>query len=325
MTILSDQGYESEMKTKVLPVLKERRLAGKFERTPGQKLYYEHFYTDREKPKAVVVMVHGFSEAIPKFYEAAWYFLENGYDVWMLQQREHGISYRSTRDRALIYVRDYNDLIEDLHFFVQNVVRLDSKHGCLPCYLFAHSMGGGVGANVLERHPSDFAKAVLTAPMLEMYAGGKPVWAVAAFARVLCLLGKGKEYLPGAQPYTGVRDFENSCSTCSERYEYWCDVQDRHPEYQMCVSSIRTALEFLKLTRSAVKPGNVSKVTAKVLLLQAGRDNMVSPGGQEKFIKRLGAKGQLIRFAAGKHELYRGRQEELSPYWEEIFEFLERE
>ena len=65
---LSEENYDSEMNTQVLPYLDERRQTGYFERIPGEKIYYEHYHAD--EPMGVIIISHGFTESIRKYYES---------------------------------------------------------------------------------------------------------------------------------------------------------------------------------------------------------------------------------------------------------------
>ena len=269
----------------------------------------------------MLVLVHGFTEGMVKFYETAYYFLQAGMDVWMLQQRGHGKSYRAgVEDVSLVQIDDYNDLIEDLHYFVHEIVMPAAKEG-LPLYVYGHSMGGGVSAIYLERYPGDFSKAVLNAPMLELDSGGIPVWAAVAFAKVMIFFGKGKNYMPGSKPYDGKDDFEGSCTTCRERYMQYQNLIRQHDFLKMCATSITTAMEFFRLTKDVTKPENMEKVRAKVLLFQAGKDNMVLPGGQNTFAGHI-KDAELVRIEEAKHEIYRCGDAILQPYWDKILSFL---
>ena len=321
--ISSKKDYAKEMDERVIPYLKARMESGMYERIPGQSLYYEHFRAD--EPKASIVLVHGFTEAIVKFYETVYYFLTEGFHVWLFQQREHGKSFRSTTDPNLVNIEHYEDLILDLNGFVTEKVKKDPDTGKMPLYLFGHSMGGGVSGCYLERFPDDFEKAVLSSPMMDINSGSIPGWAAWIYSKLMILMGKERNYIPGAMPFSSDPDFENSCSNCRERYLYWFYQQLAHREYQMRVSGIRTASEFLKLTSEVTAPENCSKVKAKVLLLQAGRDTVVNPGGQNKFISRIGSLGKKVVMPKAKHEIYLCSDRDLKEYWKTILEFLRGE
>ena len=331
--IIKDNEYRETMQRTVLPFLNAHKEKGSFERVPGQRLNYEHFAVLPEDaaPAGDIVVVHGFTENISKLYETAWYFLNGGYRVWLLQQRGHGASYRTVKDPSLVHIRNYRDLAEDLHCFVTEIVKPSLSEEAAsaggvesPLYLFGHSMGGGVSALYLERYPEDFKKAILSSPMLEISAGNIPIPAAVGFARLMIRIGKGSTYMPGSAPFSGKPDFEGSCTTCPERYMDYFEASVSDPELQMCAPSVQTSLQFLLLTREVMKPENIKKVKARVLLLQAGLDNMVLPGGQESFISQV-ADGRILRFPEAKHEIYRCCDTTLERYWEAVLSFLAEE
>ena len=330
LTIIKDKEYRETMQQTVLPFLNACMEKGSFERVPGQRLNYEHFAAlpENAAPVGDIVMVHGFTENISKLYETAWYFLNSGFRVWMLQQRGHGASFRPVKDPSLVHIRNYKDLVEDLHYFMAEIVKPSlseeaSRSGgtASQLYLFGHSMGGGVSALYLERYPNDFGKAVLSSPMLEISAGNIPIPVAVGFARLMIRLGKGSSYMPGSAPFSEKPDFENSCTTCPERYDDYFEASISDPELQMCAPSVQTSLQFLLLTREVMKPENIKKVKAKVLLLQAGLDNMVLPGAQDSFISQI-SDGRIVRFPEAKHEIYRCCDTTLERYWDAILSFL---
>ncbi len=320
--LIHEDNYAKEMDEVVIPWLTDRKTAGTFSREPGKELYYEHFSGD-SSPDRQLILLHGFSESLPKWYESVYYLVKNGFSVWMLQQREHGKSFRSTSDPSLIHLEDYSALIEDLHFFASEMVRKQSgMTPSEPLYLFAHSMGGGVGVCCMERYPDDFAKAVLSSPMLEMTAGGTPV----ALAKLLCmvkdLLGKGRQYMAGSAGFSPVPDFAASLDNSEARYLYSFETIKAHQEYQMCIPSYHTALQFLRLTKEATARKNCRRIKAQVLLLQSGRDSMVGLGGQNELIRRI-PRGKLEVFPDAKHELYMQGNPGLEKYWKMVFDFYD--
>ena len=320
MQLIKEEGYEKTMHDQVLPALMKRRTSGDFERIAGQKIHYRTYAADN--PRADLVLVHGFTEGIDKFNEVVYYFLQEGFNVWQIQQRGHGKSYRLVKDPSLVHLDSYHDLLEDLHFFVSEIVDRTRTDPSLPTYYFGHSMGGGVGAAYLETWPDDFQKAILSSPMLELDSGNIPVWVASVFAHLMIGLGKGTNYMPGSTPFSKTPDFENSCSNCQARFDYWFRQACEHEEYQTNGSSISTALEFLRLTKYATNAKNCKNVKADVLLVQAGKDHMVKPGGQETFIRQIGDRGRLLRIETAKHEIYMCVNSDQEKYWDEVMGFL---
>jgi len=318
--LIKETNYVKDMEEIVLPYLRQKKESGDFERIPGEPIHFRTYEADY--PKAELVLVHGFTEGIDKFNEVVYYFLQAGFNVWQIQQRGHGKSYRGHTDLSLVNILDYRDLVKDLHYFVTEIVKKRQKNPALPKYLYGHSMGGGVSALYLEDYPDDFQKAVLSSPMLELSSGGAPVWAAKLYGRVMTGIGRGSDYLAGSKPFRPEEDFENSCSNCLVRYRYWFEQTCKRPEYQTCATSVKTALEFLKLVQAAVNPKNCARIKADVLLINAGKDTMVLPGGQERFIRNIGKHGRMFRMANAKHEIYLGVDSDLEVYWNEILSFL---
>ena len=60
-----------------------------------------------EKPKGVIIISHGFTEAAPKYDEMIYYFLKAGYHVYMPEHMGHGQSYRLTADSSLVHIDCY--------------------------------------------------------------------------------------------------------------------------------------------------------------------------------------------------------------------------
>ncbi len=317
--MLNEKGYSQQMEQNVLPFLALRKQTGIFECEPGKAIYYEHYHADHARGS--VVLIHGFSEVTDKFSETIWDFLNRGYHVWAMDQREHGRSFRTLQDPSLIHIENSARLVSDLHMFVKTVVRKhpDGRDG--ERILFGHSMGGGVSACYLEKYPEEFDRAILSSPMLEMKTG-IPIWAAEGFAKAMTAFRRDKSPMPGSSPFQDTPDFEGSCTGCKARYDWWFEVMRKYPEYQMCVPTIRTAQELLRLTRYAGEEKRIRNVRAKVLMFQAGKDTMVGENGQNHWMEILGGQGKLVLLENAKHEIYRESDEILEAYWKEIDAFL---
>ena len=319
--IRADAAYAKTMDEKVVPYLAERCREGWSRTHKGDgQLYYRQYISD--EGRGTIVLLHGLTEGIDKFRETVYYFLTGGYHVWLLQQREHGRSVRSTEDISVVNITDFREMVRDVRVFVREIVKKSPLTDPEKLYLFGHSMGGGVSACYLEAYPEDFKKAVLSSPMLEITSAPIPLPAAKAFANLMIAVGKGASRMPGANPFSDVPDFENSCGNSPERYAYWFDQMKAEPAYQMCIPSVATTLQLFRLTQFARQKEMCKKVRAQVLLMQAGKDTMVLPGGQETFIAQIGEHGRIARFPEAKHEIYLCTDEILEEYWKEILAFL---
>ena len=316
-SVIPEDRYRETMKNTVYPVLDALRKTVTFERAPGEPIYCEHY--DAADPKGAVVIVHGFSSSLPKFYECVWYFLQEGFSVWQIQMRGHGRSFRGTDDPDLVYIKDFRDMLLDLRYFVRRLVRPSAVS--LPLYLYAHSMGGGLGACYLEQFPDEFEKAVLSSPMLGLQTGRTPLFAAYLMGQLKIRGGKGMEYMPGAAPFSDTPDFENSAATSRARYDEYFEIQKAHREYQMCVLCWQTSLQLLRITQTAMRPERIANISSGILLFQAEHDTFVKPEPQDAFIKQVKS-GTLVRVRGAKHEIYRSGDDILPDYWSRIMQFF---
>ena len=317
MRWITEENYEEVMQTVVEPFLAERRTEGYDERVAGQPIYYEHFTADA--PKGVIVISHGFTESVKKFYEAIYYMLQAGYEVFGLDHRGHGRSYRHNQDPLVVHVEHFQDYVLDLKHLVDTVVK--PAAGSLPLYLYCHSMGGCIGAWTIESYPELFNKAVLSSPMLGLGFGKIPTPVVYAVAS---LKGIGaKKALPMApqQGFVTEPDFEKSCDSSECRYLYYHKKRLADELLQTQAASINWGKEAVKATKRVTSKYQTGKISIPVLVCQAGADTVVKNESEDLFVSRV-PQSEMYKVPDMKHELYMTDSEVLIPYWEKIFKFL---
>ncbi len=317
MQWIKEERYEDAMRETVEPFVAERTESGSFERVPGQPIYFEH--ARAEAPKGVVVISHGFTESVRKFTESAYYMLQAGYEVWGLDHRGHGRSYRPNGHPHIVHVDRFEDYVEDLRYFVETLVLPAAKE--LPVFLYCHSMGGCIGAWTVEQYPDLFKKVVLSSPMLGLSFGALPVPVMYAAASVLGLGSRKKTSLQPAESFNPTPDFANSADSSECRYLYYLKKQTADPALQTFMPSIGWGKQSMRACRLVNLPKNRAKIRVPILLLQAGEDTMVKNAAQDAFAAAVPT-CTLIRIPGIKHELYMTDSDVLIPYWERIFKFL---
>ena len=156
---ISQKDFVNTMKNTVEPYLEKRKTTGYFEGCNNKKLYYAGFTAD--KTKAVIIISHGHREFIERYYELIYYFLKNNYSVFIAEHRGHARSEHLGLDKSQIHVEKFQYYIDDIKTFIDKIVlkKISNK----PLFLFAHSMGGGIGTGFLEKYPEYFKCAVLSA------------------------------------------------------------------------------------------------------------------------------------------------------------------
>ena len=317
MTWIESERYEEQMQTLVEPALAACRVTGFDERVPGQPIYYEHYRPER--PRGVIVISHGFTESIRKFPECIYYMLQAGYEVWGLDHRGHGLSYRPGGGDLVVHTDRFEDYVLDLVHLTETLVR--PAAGELPVYLYCHSMGGCVGAWTIEDYPELFRKAVLSSPMLGLSFGKIPTpvaWTVAALKSV-----GAKAALP-MSPVTEYPEetYEASASNSEPRFRYYYQKRRKDRSLQTCAASAGWGREAIAATWRVRAARNARRIRIPVLLFQAENDTFVVNAAQDEFAARV-RDCRLVKLPGMRHELYFAEGEALRTYWETIFAFFE--
>jgi len=129
------------------------------ETADGQKLYLQAWEPDTER-QAAMLLVHGLGEHSSRYAHLAEFLSSKGIAVYTFDGRGHGKSVKpkvtAYFDRAAHYVKDVDDLFQKMKSYV----------GDTPCFIFGHSMGGGMVAQHVLTHQPDAKGILLSAPAL---------------------------------------------------------------------------------------------------------------------------------------------------------------
>ena len=112
---------------------------GRFKGHYGLDLYYR-FWIPRGRPKAILLVVHGFAEHCGRYGNLVDYFLARGYGIYTFDLRGHGRS-----DGVRGYTDRLSDIVTDVEIF-RELVR--SRHHDVPLFLLGHSAGGTIAAAI---------------------------------------------------------------------------------------------------------------------------------------------------------------------------------
>lgn len=316
---LREEGYRGQMKHIVEPYLRKYRRLGSFAGFDGTQVFYCVYAREDLglASKGSIVISHGFSEFFEKYNEVAFYFLQAGYSVFIPEHRGHGRSERKVRNLEKVYVKSFSQYVRDLHIFVKQAVKPYGNE----IYLFAHSMGGAIGAMYLEAYPDDFKKAVLSSPMIQMNVRGVSYPMAMKIAHVCRALGFGRAYAAGQGGFHRRPDFERSSCLSLERHLY---AFGKRLGNQRCrtsgasyswVSAAGQASAFIQ------DEANIARIKIPVLLFAAGREHMVNTDEICRFAGKL-EDARLVWALDAKHEIFNAREPERLMFFDEIFAFL---
>ena len=252
--------------------------------------------------KGTIVIAHGFSEFYGRYDEISYYFLANGYNVAILEDRGHGYSPRDLGDFDRVWIDDWRRYVVDLKKFCETVARpLDP--GVALC-MYAHSMGGGIAVALTEQYPSTLDALVLSAPMIEPIVG-VPEQVAPAALDALCVGRGGEAPAPGQSPFPAWSEDLVAPGLSMARGKWLYDVRAEDGHYQNFEATNGWVREMLRLSKSIRRDSAIGRITTPVLLIQSGNDTQVSLPAQDQFVMHLtddGGEASLIRLDGAPHE-----------------------
>ncbi|MCR4951933.1 MAG: lysophospholipase, partial [Solobacterium sp.] len=215
-----------------------------------------------------------------------------------------------------VSVGSFDEYLEDVDALLEQVVNKYAKTD--KKFLFAHSMGGAVGALYLEKHPEMFRCAVLASPMLKMDYGAVPDRAIGLMAVYSDVVNNDEQYAPGQGAFTGESDLKNSSAMDRDRYEYQFSQRLEDKDYQTYGGTWGWVKAARIAAADAVK--NAGEIRTPVLVLQAGEDNMVDITGQNEF-RDKSEYVSLINYPGSRHELFNASKEIREEFFRDLLSY----
>ena len=262
--------------------------------------------------KGTVCLFHGRAEFIEKYFETVRELRSRGFAVATLDWRRQGKSDRALDDPRKGHVGDFSEYEIDIQTFMTEVVLPDCPP---PIFAIAHSMGGTVMMRIARQGLRWFDRIVLSAPMIEL-AGvrGSTLSRVAATA--MRFAGLGSAYVPGGTatvlstgPYIG-----NRATSDPVRHARTKAVLEAAPELGIGSPTVSWLNAAYRAMGEFSDPNYPGKVRQPLMLIAAGRDQVVSTAAIEDVAIRLRAGSHLI-IAGARHELMMEQDRYRGQFW----------
>ena len=276
----SQEEHFSHTMTNAVSEMWQQRHEGKFTGVKECELGWVSL-TPKRSDK-VIIVVNGRVETYWKYQELFYDLVKQGYHVYSFDHRGQGVSERLVADHELGYVEHFDDYVEDLHLFMQNIVK---PKGYKQHFILGHSMGGAITSLALARYPTLFDRAVLSAPMHGIYVKPHLKPFAEALIGITELFCRQPHYAIGQKPYY-AKPFDGNLLTHSQtRYQWFRDLYDVRPKLRIGGASNHWVWESIKAARQAIQQANT--ITISVLLLQGSEDKIVDNACQQQFQQRL--------------------------------------
>ncbi|WP_027487962.1 alpha/beta fold hydrolase [Allorhizobium undicola] len=275
----------------------EPHRSGYFTAHDGVRLRYGLFKSTRPA-KGTVVLVHGRSECIEKYFETIRDLTEAGLWVATYDLRGQGLSDRPLKDRLRGHVRRFEDYEKDLTSFIESVALPDGR---LPLYLLAHSTGGLIALSAAPRLGNRIQRMVLSAPFVGLHGEIMAARKIFALARLASLSGFGTmAFSKGSRPPL----FDGNPLTGDEkRFARNISIAVNVPELALGPPSARWLHECDKAIRRVQSPAHLTRITIPTLVIAPMQDGVVPFSAQEHLARNFRA-GQILPIAGARHEVF---------------------
>ena len=262
--------------------------------------------------KGTVVVLQGRAEFIEKYYETVRDLRARGFAVATFDWRGQGLSDRALADRHKGYVRNFSEYATDLDAVMEQVVLPDCPP---PIFALGHSMGGAIAIRACHDGSRWFERVVLSAPMLALRSGAL-TRAAGPLARAMRLIGRGSAYVPtGNAKASGSEDFIGNVLTSDPvRFARNAAVLEEMPELGLGAPTIAWTDAAMRLMKRFADPGYAASIRQPILMVAAGRDEVVSTPAIETFGMNLLAGRHLI-LAGSRHEILQEQDHYRGQFW----------
>lgn len=277
----------------------DRASGGFLTAAAGIKLRYGRFETDVRPHKGTVILLNGRNECIEKYFETVGDLTRRGFDVATMDWRGQGGSDRLRRMVSRGHVRSFDDYVQDLEQFFQEIVLPDCK---APFYILAHSTGALIALLASPALTNRVRRMVLLAPFLTYAGSTLSPQSIRRIAKLLTWLYLGRMYGLG-RPRRSAMPFERNILTSDPaRYERNVRLYETFPQLAAgdpTVAWIRAAFEAV---RTINDPAFMAAVKVPILFVAAGFDQVVSTRAIDAYARRMRA-GSLLTIDGAQHEI----------------------
>ncbi len=286
-------------------------LAGTIETPDGIELRFGRWEPPPGR-KGTVVILQGRAEYIEKYFETVRDLRARGFAVATFDWRGQGLSARGLPDRLKGHVRNFSQYVTDLEAFMHQVVLPDCPP---PIFALGHSMGGAIAIRACHDGSRWFERVVLSAPMIALRPG-RLTHIAGPLARAMRLIGRGSSYVPtGHGESVGAEDFIGNVLTSDPvRYARNVAVLEEEPSLGLGAPTIAWADSAIRLMKQFAEPSYAARIRQPMLLVAAGRDEVVSTSAIENFGMNLLAGRHLI-LPGAKHEILQEQDSFRAQFW----------
>lgn len=262
--------------------------------------------------KGTVCLFQGRAEFIEKYFETVRDLRTRGFAVATFDWRGQGRSERLLDDPRKGHVGDFSEYELDVDIFMREVVLPDCPP---PIFAIGHSMAGTVLLRIARGGSRWFDRIVLSAPMIAL-AGMRGSALTKATALTMRFMGLGGNYVPGgtAAVQSAGSFLGNPATSDPVRHARTKAVLEAAPDLGIGSPTVSWLNAAYRAMAGVREPAFAGKVRQPLVLVAAGRDEIVSTAAIEDIAVRLRAGSHLI-VAGSRHELMQEQDRYRGQFW----------
>jgi lysophospholipase len=262
--------------------------------------------------KGTVCLFQGRAEFIEKYFETVRELRARGFAVATIDWRGQGGSERALSNPRKGYVGDFSEYERDVEALMNDVVLPDCPP---PIFAIGHSMGGAVMMRVARQGSRWFDRIVLSTPLIRL-AGKGDTRAAKIAIRAMRMMGMGSAYIPGGDDtLISTGDYvNNNATTDPVRHARTKAVLEAAPELGIGSPTVGWLSAAYRAMGEIANPSYPARIRQPLMLIAAGRDEVVSTAAIEDVAIRLRAGSHLI-IAGARHEIMMEQDRYRAQFW----------
>ncbi|MEL7273720.1 MAG: alpha/beta hydrolase [Pseudomonadota bacterium] len=264
----------------------------------GVQLRYARWEAALRPTKGTVLLLHGRTEFIEKYFEAVQDLRGRGFSVLTFDWRGQGGSSRQLWDKSKGHVENFNQYLTDLETILSEIALPDSRP---PYYICAHSTGALVALLAAPALGNRVRRMVLCSPLLAINKLPMKQTLLQKMTGVLTVLGAGRMTIGKRNP--NKRFIGNRLTSDTARFERSRTVLDKAPDLRTGRPTISWVFSACRAMATVNQPGYANAISIPTLLVAAGNDTVVDPGHIEAFGRQMRS-GAFLTISGAKHELW---------------------
>ncbi len=271
----------------------------------------------RHPVRGTVVILHGRTEFIEKYFETVEELIRRGFAVAAFDWRGQGGSERLLKDPHKGHIDDFSHYVLDLDAVMSAVVLPD----CPPPYtILAHSTGGAAALLYAHKARTRIDRMVLSAPFLGL-DGRFSGW-FGILTGFLSYLGLAESYVPGGGPtaLSTIPFASNIVTSDPRRYARQLAVVDAEPVLGIGSPTIGWINAATRAFRIFQSEDFAAQLPVPALIAMAGADTVVSNRVIENFAIRM-KMVTLVRLPGSRHEILMERDVFRDLFWAAFDQF----